>query len=81
MHSPAWPGDPKDNRAPFRDGRLDVGRARFRGVLQSDEAQSDLDRLAEQARQSRVAVLCFGLPARIEPDTSADTSAPAQPTI
>ncbi|ELS55015.1 hypothetical protein STVIR_3917 [Streptomyces viridochromogenes Tue57] len=50
-------------------------------MLQSDEAQSDLDRLAEQARQSRVAVLCFGLPARIEPDTSADTSAPAQPTI
>ncbi|MFF4799733.1 DUF488 family protein [Streptomyces sp. NPDC001351] len=52
-------GNPKDNRAPFWDGRLDVGRARFRGVLQSDEAQSDLDRLAEHARQSRVAVLCF----------------------
>ncbi|QOV36652.1 DUF488 family protein [Streptomyces ferrugineus] len=52
-------GNPKDNRAPFWDGRLDVGRARFRGVLRSDEAQSDLDRLAEQARQSRVAVLCF----------------------
>ncbi|WNM29246.1 DUF488 family protein [Streptomyces sp. Li-HN-5-11] len=52
-------GNPKDNRAPFWDGRLDVGRAHFRGVLRSDEAQSDLDRLAEQARQSRVAVLCF----------------------
>ncbi|MEU0444376.1 DUF488 family protein, N3 subclade [Streptomyces tendae] len=52
-------GNPKDNRAPFWDGRLDVGRARFRGVLRSDEAQTDLDRLAEQARQSRVAVLCF----------------------
>ncbi|MFI1967235.1 DUF488 family protein [Streptomyces pathocidini] len=52
-------GNPKDNREPFWDGRLDVGRARFRGVLRSDEAQSDLDRLAEQARQSRVAVLCF----------------------
>ncbi|OXS34003.1 DUF488 family protein, N3 subclade [Streptomyces sp. XY006] len=52
-------GNPKDNRAPFWDGRLDVGRARFRGLLRSDEAQSDLDRLAEQARQSRVAVLCF----------------------
>ncbi|MDG9717361.1 DUF488 family protein [Streptomyces sp. DH24] len=52
-------GNPKDNRAPFWDGRLDVGRARFRGVLRSDEAQSDLDRLAEQARRSRVAVLCF----------------------
>ncbi|GGY58090.1 hypothetical protein GCM10010385_04070 [Streptomyces geysiriensis] len=52
-------GNPKDNRAPFWDGRLDVGRARFRGVLRSEEAQSDLDRLAEHARQSRVAVLCF----------------------
>ncbi|MFI6008658.1 DUF488 family protein [Streptomyces sp. NPDC051243] len=52
-------GNPKDNRAPFWDGRLDVGRARFRGVLRSDEARSDLDSLAERARQSRVAVLCF----------------------
>ncbi|WP_329471655.1 DUF488 family protein [Streptomyces sp. NBC_01723] len=52
-------GNPKDNREPFWDGRLEVGRARFRGLLQSEEAQSDLDRLAEHARQSRVAVLCF----------------------
>ncbi|MEO3752645.1 DUF488 family protein [Streptomyces sp. B6B3] len=52
-------GNPKDNRAPFWDGRLDVGRARFRSVLRSDAAQSDLDRLAESAAQSRVAVLCF----------------------
>ncbi|MFJ4032995.1 DUF488 family protein, N3 subclade [Streptomyces griseoluteus] len=52
-------GNPKDNRAPFWDGRLDVGRARFRGVLRSEEAQTHLERLAEHARQSRVAVLCF----------------------
>ncbi|TRV80106.1 DUF488 family protein [Streptomyces sp. 130] len=52
-------GNPKDNRAPFWDGRVSVGRARFRSVLRSDEAQSDLDRLAEHAAQSRVAVLCF----------------------
>lgn len=52
-------GNPKDNRAPFWDGRLDVGKARFRGVLRSEEAQADLDRLAEHARRSRVAVLCF----------------------
>ncbi|QKW50894.1 DUF488 family protein [Streptomyces buecherae] len=52
-------GNPKDNRAPFWEGRLDVGRARFRGVLRSEEAQTDLERLAEHARQSRVAVLCF----------------------
>jgi uncharacterized protein (DUF488 family) len=52
-------GNPKDNRAPFWEGRLEVGRARFRGVLRSEEAQTDLERLAEHARQSRVAVLCF----------------------
>ncbi|MFJ8468228.1 DUF488 family protein, N3 subclade [Streptomyces swartbergensis] len=52
-------GNPKDNRAPFWDGRLDEGRARFRGVLRSEDAQTDLERLAEHARQSRVAVLCF----------------------
>jgi transcriptional regulator with XRE-family HTH domain len=52
-------GNPKDNRAPFWEGRLDVGRARFRGVLRSQEAQTDLARLAEHAQQSRVAVLCF----------------------
>ncbi|WP_051096278.1 DUF488 family protein [Streptomyces sulphureus] len=52
-------GNPKDNRAPFWDGRLDVGRARFRGVLQAEKAQSDLGHLAQRARRSRVAVLCF----------------------
>jgi uncharacterized protein YeaO (DUF488 family) len=52
-------GNPKDNRAPFWDGRVAEGRAQFRSVLRSDEARSDLDRLAAQAKQSRVAVLCF----------------------
>lgn len=52
-------GNPKENRAPFWDGRLDVGRDGFRDVLRSEEAQADLDRLAEHAQQSRVAVLCF----------------------
>ncbi|MEW2029469.1 DUF488 family protein [Streptomyces roseifaciens] len=52
-------GNPKDNRAPFWDGRISVGRARFRSLLQSDEAQADLDRLTEHANLSRVAVLCF----------------------
>ncbi|MFF2645725.1 DUF488 family protein [Streptomyces niveus] len=52
-------GNPKDNREPFWDGRVDLGRTRFSGLLESAEAQSDLDRLAERARQSRVAVLCF----------------------
>ncbi|MEU9098975.1 DUF488 family protein [Streptomyces sp. NPDC048361] len=52
-------GNPKDNREPFWDGRVEVGRARFRGLLRSEEAQTDLGRLAEHARASRVAVLCF----------------------
>ncbi|MBB4913048.1 DUF488 family protein [Streptosporangium saharense] len=52
-------GNPKDNRAPFWDGRVNVGQARFRDILRSAEAQSDLNRLTEQAVQSRVAVLCF----------------------
>ncbi|WP_327368260.1 DUF488 family protein, N3 subclade [Streptomyces sp. NBC_01217] len=52
-------GNPKDNREPFWDGRVEVGQARFRALLQSEEALADLDRLAEHARTSRVAVLCF----------------------
>lgn len=52
-------GNPKANRAPFWDGRLAEGKAQFRSVLRSDEARSDLDRLAAHAKQSRVAVLCF----------------------
>ncbi|WP_405811319.1 DUF488 family protein [Streptomyces sp. NBC_01520] len=52
-------GNPKDNRAPFWEGRITEGRARFRSVMRSDSALSDLDELAERAVQSRVAVLCF----------------------
>ncbi|MEV0090079.1 DUF488 family protein [Streptomyces sp. NPDC050738] len=52
-------GNPKDNRAPFWEGRITEGRAKFRTLLRSDTAQSDLDSLAEHAVQSRVAVLCF----------------------
>lgn len=52
-------GNPKDNRAPFWEGRISEGRARFRSLLRSDAAQADLDELAEHAAQERVAVLCF----------------------
>ncbi|MEU9191606.1 DUF488 family protein, N3 subclade [Streptomyces hundungensis] len=52
-------GNPKDNRAPFWEGRISEGRARFRSLLRNDAAQADLDVLAEHAGQARVAVLCF----------------------
>ncbi|MHB9759853.1 DUF488 family protein, N3 subclade [Streptomyces sp. BYX5S] len=52
-------GNPKDNRAPFWEGRVSEGRARFRSLLRTDAARADLDRLAEHAAQARVAVLCF----------------------
>lgn len=52
-------GNPKENRAPFWNGRLDEGRAGFRHVLQSTEANEQLNELAELAQRSRVAVLCF----------------------
>jgi transcriptional regulator with XRE-family HTH domain len=52
-------GNPKDNRAPFWEGRVAEGRARFRSRLGSEEAKSALDLLAERAANSRIAVLCF----------------------
>ncbi|MFD7298366.1 DUF488 family protein [Streptomyces sp. NPDC059897] len=52
-------GNPKDNRAPFWEGRISEGRARFRSLLRTEAAQADLDELAEHAAQARVAVLCF----------------------
>ncbi|MEV6047641.1 DUF488 family protein, N3 subclade [Streptomyces xanthochromogenes] len=52
-------GNPKDNRAPFWEGRIREGRARFRSLLRSEAAQADLHVLAEHAGQARVAVLCF----------------------
>ncbi|MBT2510135.1 DUF488 family protein [Streptomyces sp. ISL-98] len=52
-------GNPKENRAPFWDGRIAEGRANFRSRLGSEEAKSDLDLLAERATNSRIAVLCF----------------------
>ncbi|MFH9229010.1 DUF488 family protein [Streptomyces lydicus] len=52
-------GNPKDNRAPFWEGRLAEGRARFRGILGSASAAGDLADLVERARASRVAVMCF----------------------
>ncbi|MFD7340897.1 DUF488 family protein [Streptomyces violascens] len=52
-------GNPKDNRAPFWEGRLAEGRAEYRRLLKAHAATQDLHQLAELAQRSRVAVLCF----------------------
>ncbi|MGW1543242.1 DUF488 family protein, N3 subclade [Streptomyces sp. NPDC002309] len=52
-------GNPKDNRAPFWEGRLKEGQARYRSLLEAKEACTELTQLAELAGTSRVAVLCF----------------------
>lgn len=52
-------GNAKDNRRPFRDGRVEEGRRVFREALRSPEAESSLEALAALARVQVVAVLCF----------------------
>ena len=52
-------GNPKDNRAPFWEGRLAEGRDAFRRALRSEEAARQLDELAALANRERVAVFCF----------------------
>ncbi len=52
-------GNPKDNRAPFRSGRLEEGRATFRSLLDEGEATSELVQLVKLLESQRVAVLCF----------------------
>jgi uncharacterized protein (DUF488 family) len=52
-------GNPRENRAPFREGRVAEGQARFRALLHTEAAQGDLTVLAERGSTSRVVVLCF----------------------
>lgn len=52
-------GNPKDNRPPFWEGRIEEGRARFSALLEQPGALDALTELAEHAEQRRVAVLCF----------------------
>jgi len=52
-------GNPKDNRAPFWDGRLDEGLAGFRQVMAREGARRQLAELEQLASASSVAVLCF----------------------
>jgi transcriptional regulator with XRE-family HTH domain len=52
-------GNPKDNRPPFWEGRVEEGRARFRTLLREPDAVGALSELAGHAEQQKVAVLCF----------------------
>jgi uncharacterized protein (DUF488 family) len=57
LHLPAL-GNPKDNRASFRDGDP-LGRGRFKARLLTSEALEALDQLIALAQVGRVALLCF----------------------
>ncbi len=52
-------GNPKDNRDPFHDGRVDEGCIRFSVLLAMPAAIAAMDQLEALARDGRVAVLCF----------------------
>jgi uncharacterized protein (DUF488 family) len=54
------PGNPRDNRAAFWNGPIEVGIARFRRMLSApEERAAELKELAELAGTARVAILCF----------------------
>ncbi|MET8626454.1 DUF488 family protein [Kitasatospora sp. NPDC004669] len=52
-------GNPKDNRAPFWEGRIGEGLATFADVMAAEPARRELDDLVELAVERSVAVLCF----------------------
>lgn len=61
IHMPKL-GNPKDNREGFADPRSDAGKAahaRFRELLQTDDALYAIDQLAELSESQNVVLLCF----------------------
>ena len=52
-------GNPKDNRPPFYDGRVEEGRAVYGEVLDGSEAAEQLQQLFAAAATETVAVLCL----------------------
>lgn len=52
-------GNAKENRQPFRDGRVGEGQRVYREALQAPDAEASLEELSELARDQVVAVLCF----------------------
>jgi len=51
-------GNPQDNRAPFRSGRVEQGRAAFGRRLDDPAPAAELAELADVARSQATAVLC-----------------------
>jgi uncharacterized protein (DUF488 family) len=56
-HAPSL-GNPPENRAPFHDGSLVVGRRRFLSVLAEDGGREELQKLAQTLGSRCVAILC-----------------------
>lgn len=52
-------GNPKENRQPFWDGRVEDGCEAFSQLLDSDEPQAALQAIADLTASSTVAILCF----------------------
>lgn len=52
-------GNAKENREPFRTGRVEEGRRVFREAIKAPGAEEELHELAELAADHVVAVLCF----------------------
>lgn len=52
-------GNPKENRQPFWDGRVEDGCEAFAELLNSDAPQAALQTIADLMATSTVAVLCF----------------------
>lgn len=52
-------GNPRENRPPFREGRIEEGCARFETLLEGPEAAEAIAVLRDLSSTTVVAVLCF----------------------
>lgn len=52
-------GNPRANRSPFHEGRIAEGCDEFRKLLAAPEAESALQQIVDESRNTTLAVLCF----------------------
>ena len=52
-------GNPRENRSPFHEGRVAEGCEEFRKLLTAPEAESALQQIVNESRNTTLAVLCF----------------------